>query len=33
MFRVLVNEVVSSMKLQFEKYKAQVSVQMQGESF
>ena len=29
----LVNEVVTSMKLQFEKYKAQVSVQLQGKDF
>jgi two-component system phosphate regulon sensor histidine kinase PhoR len=30
---VLVNEVVNSMKLQFEKYKAKVNVQMQGNGF
>jgi two-component system phosphate regulon sensor histidine kinase PhoR len=30
---VLVKEVVNSMKLQFEKYKAKVNVQMQGEHF
>lgn len=29
----LTNEVVNSMKLQFEKYKAQVSVQLQGKDF